>query len=303
MAADKKVALITGAASGMGKALATDLVSKGWNVACVDINSEAGQAVAAALGNQAIFIKCRVDDYDEQAQAFTKTFEKWGRLDAACLNAGYVDRTSIFQLKAKTSDGVPPKPDLSCTDVCWKAVVYGTMLAVHFMRKNATPGGQIVATSSAWGHYGCPTAPEYSGAKAAVIEFCRAAAPVLKMRDNITINAVLPGLVRTGVTLPAMLDSYTPEYITPIENVVASYNRFLDDPELNGQFLYCAGPAPDDIQFVPRPSRPTGDQSWIMELVCEPLFERVHGERSGLPDAFSPEKPGLHVKAQAQQGQ
>ncbi|KAL2441882.1 Short-chain dehydrogenase/reductase prx6 [Exophiala dermatitidis] len=281
MVADKKVALITGAASGMGKALATDLVSKGWNVACVDINSEAGQAVAAAFGNQAIFIKCRVDDYDEQAQAFTQTFEKWGRLDAACLNAGYVDRTSIFQLKARNSDAadtLPPKPDLSCTDVCWKAVV-------------------------AWGHYGCPTAPEYSGAKAAVIEFCRAAAPVLKMRDNITINAVLPGLVRTGVTLPAMLDSYTSEYITPIENVVASYNRFLDDPSLNGQFLYCAGPAPDDIQFVPRPSRPTGDQSWIMELVCEPLFERVHGERSGLPDAFSPEKPGLHVKDQAQQGQ
>ncbi|EXJ94788.1 hypothetical protein A1O1_03186 [Capronia coronata CBS 617.96] len=285
----------------MGKALAIDLVSKDWNVACLDINEAAGRAVAAELGDQAIFIKCRVEDYDEQVQAFTQTFEKWGRLDAACLNAGIVDRTSIFMLKDRNSPNLPPKPDLSCTDICYKAVVYGTMLSVYFMRKNPTPGGQIIATASAFGHYGCASVPEYSGAKAAIIEFCRAAAPVLKLRDNITINAVSPGLVKTALVSKDQAASQTEEYLTPVENVVASFNKFLEDPSLNGQFLYCAGPSPDDIKFVPRPLRANGDQSWAMELVVEPLFERIHGERSGLPDSMSPETPGLHVKAAAGQ--
>lgn len=142
--------------------------------------------MANSLGDQATFIKCRVEDYDDQARTFTQTFEKWGRLDAACLNAGVVDRSSVYLLQEdRNSTSVPPKPDLSCTDICYKSVIYGTMLSVHFMRKNPTPGGQIVATSSAFGHYGSSSTPEYSGAKAAVIEFCRAAAPVLKLvRDD-----------------------------------------------------------------------------------------------------------------------
>lgn len=81
-----------------------------------------------------------------------------------------------------------------------------------------------------------------------------------------------------------------------MENIVAGYNRFLQDPSLNGQFLYCAGPKPDDINFVPPPSRPNGEQSWVMEVVCEPLFEHVHGVRSGLPGTMSPETPGFRVK-------
>ena len=185
----------------MGKALSTDLISKGWNVACLDLNEQEGLKVAQELGGGAKFFKCRVDNYDEQAQAFQAVYDTWGRLDAALLNAGIVDRTSIYMLKERNIHGLPPKPDLSCTDVCWNGFVYGTVLAIHFMRKNPTPGGQIIATASAWAHFGVATAPEYSGAKAAVsikgarfcckhfseaflsqiIEFTRAAAPVLKV--------------------------------------------------------------------------------------------------------------------------
>ena len=63
---------------------------------------------------------------------------------------------------------IPPKPDTSCTDVDYKAVVYGVQLAIHFMRKNATPGGMIVATASIAAIHPHPTYPEYCGAKAAV---------------------------------------------------------------------------------------------------------------------------------------
>lgn len=63
---------------------------------------------------------------------------------------------------------IPPKPDLLCTDVDYKGVVYGTQLAIHFMRKNKTPGGSIVATASIAAVHPHETYPEYDGAKAAV---------------------------------------------------------------------------------------------------------------------------------------
>ena len=75
---------------------------------------------------------------------------------------------------------IPPKPDLSCTDVDYKGVVYGTQLAIHFMRKNKTPGGKIVATASVAAIIPHETYPEYDGAKAAVVNFVRGTARILK---------------------------------------------------------------------------------------------------------------------------
>lgn len=79
-----------------------------------------------------------------------------------------------------TNGRIPPKPDLSTTDVDFKGVVYGTQLAIHFMRKNSTPGGKIVATASAAAIVPHETYPEYDGAKAAVVNFVRATARILK---------------------------------------------------------------------------------------------------------------------------
>ena len=63
---------------------------------------------------------------------------------------------------------IPPKPDLSTTDVDYKGVVYGTQLAIHFMRQNPQPGGAIMATASVCAYHPIESLPEYSGAKAAV---------------------------------------------------------------------------------------------------------------------------------------
>lgn len=69
---------------------------------------------------------------------------------------------------------------MSCTDIDYKGVVYGTQLAIHFMRKNKTPGGKIVATASVASIVPHETYPEYAGAKAAVLNFVRATARILK---------------------------------------------------------------------------------------------------------------------------
>lgn len=86
-----------------------------------------------------------------------------------------------------TQHRIPPKPDLSTTDVDYKGVVYGTQLAVHFMRKNPTPGGKISCTASVAALYPHESYPEYDGAKAAVMNFVRATSRVLKIvRTQIT---------------------------------------------------------------------------------------------------------------------
>lgn len=103
----KRVAIVTGASvsihcapslfgltdnikSGMGTALSIDLVSKGWQVAMADIqpNSELQQK----LGEDASYHHCNVADYDSQATCFQEVWDKYGRLDALCANAGIVDR-------------------------------------------------------------------------------------------------------------------------------------------------------------------------------------------------------------------
>jgi NAD(P)-dependent dehydrogenase (short-subunit alcohol dehydrogenase family) len=88
----------------MGEALATHFVSKGWRVACVDIQRGPGEALAASLGPNAHFWETNVADYDSQARMFQDVFEKWGRVDALLANAGIVDKSSIYILNHRGNE-------------------------------------------------------------------------------------------------------------------------------------------------------------------------------------------------------
>ena len=87
------------------------------------------------------------------------------------------------------------EPDLLCTDVDYKGVVYGTQLAIHFMRKNEKPGGHIVATASVAAIVPHETYPEYDGAKAAVVNFVRGTARVLKSVSFPVVISKVPALI------------------------------------------------------------------------------------------------------------
>ena len=172
----------------MGKVIAQELVRFGWTVAMFDIQEN--KELAEALGSKARFYNANVADYDSQAKAFDQVFKDFGRLDALCANAGITDRCSPYILDHRNSDEIPPAPNLLCTDVDYKGVVYGTQLAIHFMRKNKKPGGAIVATASIAAVHPHPSYPEYNGAKAAVLNWVRGTAGVLKVKENIRINCV-----------------------------------------------------------------------------------------------------------------
>lgn len=144
---------------------------------------------------------------------FSAVWKAYGRIDVLCANAGIVDKSSVYILnwRSKGPDDVPPKPDLQATDANYKGVIYGTMLATHFMRHNAAPGGKIIITGSIGAFFPHRAFPEYCGAKAAVVHFVRGVAPILKDQDNITINVVNPGMVMTKIIPKAMVEAAAPE--------------------------------------------------------------------------------------------
>jgi NAD(P)-dependent dehydrogenase (short-subunit alcohol dehydrogenase family) len=90
MASSSPVAIVTGGNSGMGMAITSRLVEKGWNVAIADIKPN--EKFAEKLGDACTFYKCDIADYDSQAEMFQQVWDKHGRIDALCANAGIVDR-------------------------------------------------------------------------------------------------------------------------------------------------------------------------------------------------------------------
>lgn len=267
--------------------------------------------LASTLGSNASFFSCNVASYDSQASMFAKVWEKYGRIDALCANAGIVDRSSIYILDQRDSDKIPPAPDTLCTDVDWKGVLYGTQLAIHFMRKNEATGGSIVATASIASVHPHPTYPEYNGAKAAVLNFMRGTADVLKIKENIRFNCVMPGIVATKIlyvnrrvephmrhslltllTLrpPEMIAAVSPDCVTPISTVTSAYTKFLDDSSLYGQAIECSV---EKHLFFNDPEMLNGAKTIRAVTVWDPLFKMMHHENSGLPDAIPLASTGL----------
>lgn len=171
-------------------------------MACCDIQQEVGSAVVTELGTNAAFFQLDVCDYDDQAKVFSQVWEKWGQIDALLANAGHSDRGSIYIFNHRGKTEIPPKPALKSIKACYESFLYGVQLAIHFMRKNKTPGGQIIATSTIASVHPHQTFPEYCGAKAAVsdmfyaLEFRRASANARQINQFVRTAAPILKLVR-----------------------------------------------------------------------------------------------------------
>jgi len=173
--------------------MAEHLQKIGYKVAICGRRKKEGEEKAAALdptGESIIFIQADVGNYQSQANLFKAVWEKWSRIDVLVANAGFIDQGSVYNFGSREAaiDDLPAEPNLSATEVNWKGTIYGTVLAIHFMRHNPTKGGKIIATGSTLGIYGTATFPEYSGTKAAVHLFVKTIGPILKLKENITVN-------------------------------------------------------------------------------------------------------------------
>lgn len=144
------VAIITGGGAGMGLAVAKALVADGWQVALLDVNNEVGEAAAQTLGrSQCHFFRADVTKYDELREAFEAVFSSLRRIDFVFANAGIAGRADFYdRVEAETSAWPPQQPSLLVEEICLRGVIFTSHLAMHYMRRNPTPGGVIVSTAS-----------------------------------------------------------------------------------------------------------------------------------------------------------
>ena len=186
------VALVTGAASGIGEATARALVAGGASVVLADLDEDGAQALARELGEATRAVRCDVAVRADTAAAVELAVSELGGLDLAFLNAGVA-----------TGDDWPAELDLDRYDrvraVNTDSVVYGTAAALPALR--ARGGGAVVATASLAGLTPVPADPVYALSKAAVVAWCRSVGPALAA-EGITVNAVCPGFARTRIIAP-----------------------------------------------------------------------------------------------------
>jgi 3-oxoacyl-[acyl-carrier protein] reductase len=218
-----RVAIITGASRGIGRAIALALAAEGANVAVnYASSSSAAEEVVAAItdaGGNAIALQADVSKVDQVETLLDKTLEKFGRVDVLVNNAGITRDTLLLRMKPEDWQAVI---DLNLTGVflCTRAV------SKVMLKQRA---GRIINIASVAGQMGNPGQANYSAAKAGVIGFTKTVAKELASR-GITVNAVAPGFISTDMTSGLKSDEilkYIPlgRYGEPEE--VAGMVRFL----------------------------------------------------------------------------
>jgi NAD(P)-dependent dehydrogenase (short-subunit alcohol dehydrogenase family) len=186
-----KRALVTGGASGIGRATALLFAREGAVVSVVDLDETGGQAVAQKVvdeGGQAIFVRCDVSLTADCQRAVQQTVDRLGGLDILFNNAGIIRRATV----------------VDTTEEEWDRVMAVNVKSVFLLSKYTVPvmarsgGGVIVNTSSGWGLVGGRRAVSYCASKGAVLNMTRAMA-LDHSAQNIRVNCVCPGDTDTGL--------------------------------------------------------------------------------------------------------
>ena len=189
--ADRKIALVTGASRGIGKAIATELAKSNFNVVVNYYNDEKKAANAVKelkrLGSDSIAIKADVASFDECAAMMGAVKKKFGHLDVLVNNAGALSDKTLRNMEKAQWD-IVLKTNLDGT-------FNATKNAIEVMRDN----GRIISISSIAGILGNFGQTNYAASKAGIIGFTKSLAKELGKR-RITVNAVAPGFVETKMT-------------------------------------------------------------------------------------------------------
>ena len=230
---ENKIAIITGAADGIGKAAAIKFAIEGASVLIWDMNEEKGKATAAEINKnagRAEFFKVNTAIYNEVETATKKAMEKYGQIDILINNAG-ITRDST--LKKMTPEQWQQVIDVNLTGVfnCAKLV------SQYMVEKNF---GRIINTSSVVALYGNFGQTNYVATKAGLIGMTKTMARELG-RKNITVNAVAPGFILTDMV------RQMPENVLKAMEEKVPLGRLGNPDEIASAYLFLAS---DEASYI-----------------------------------------------------
>jgi NAD(P)-dependent dehydrogenase (short-subunit alcohol dehydrogenase family) len=182
---DGKVALVTGASSGIGRATALLFSKEGAAIALVDLDPAHGRTVAATIeknGGRAVFVAADVSRAGDCQRAVETAILEFGRIDILFNGAGVIRRATVIETSEED----------------WDRVMAVNVKSVFLLSKYAIPamvrsgGGVVINISSGWGLVGGKKAAAYCASKGAVIQLTRAMA-IDHAAEHIRVNAICPG--------------------------------------------------------------------------------------------------------------
>jgi len=202
MRLEGKKTIVTGAANGIGKAIAKGFAKEGADVVVFDLDEAKAAGVVAdiqAMGRQALFVKCDVGFADPVDEAFKKAVKFLGRLDVLVNNCGVIRFSKVVDM---------PEAD-------WDFIIRTNLKSVFLCSKQAGRqmiaqggGGRIICISSIHAVLSEPQCGHYTTAKGGMESFCRTLATELAPH-KITVNYIRPGATYTELTIPM----YTPAVV------------------------------------------------------------------------------------------
>ncbi|SMX70085.1 MULTISPECIES: SDR family NAD(P)-dependent oxidoreductase [unclassified Brevibacterium] len=225
---DSRIIIVTGAASGIGKGIATRLAADGATIVVADLDAAKSQETASALGNNSIGLAVDVTDRAKVDAMTTQVIETFGRIDVLVNNAGWDKVEPFMESTAETWDRVIAINligTLNCTQSA----------AAHMI---AAESGAVISIGSDAGRVGSSGEAVYSAAKGGIISFSKTFAREVA-RHNITSNCVCPGPADTP--LFAEISEDNPKLRTALEKAIPM-RRLAQPDDLANAVAFFARP-------------------------------------------------------------